>query len=174
MRRAAPALPSPLPRSARRATRDQAALVDACLAGLLRDTDYPGLEVVLVDNGSRDPEALAVIARWADHPAVRVLRVDEPFNYARLCNLGAAAATGAVLAFVNDDVRPLTRDWLKTLVAFAAKPESGRVPLMLNGPARCSTPGCCGPRRPAGTLARVEPEAALGRPARSRRSGGAR
>ena len=128
-----PPLPSPPPKvSAIVPTRDQPALIDACLAGLLRDTDYPALEVVVVDNGSRDPEALAVIARWGEHPAVRVLRVDEPFNFARLCNLGAGQATGAVLALVNDDVRPLTGDWLKVLVAFVAQPDVGAVgPLLL-------------------------------------------
>ena len=40
-------------------------------------------------------------------------------------NAGAAAASGEILVFVNDDVEPLVSEWLDVLVAQAQRPEVG-------------------------------------------------
>ena len=44
-------------------TRDQIDLLRVCLAGLLEGTDYPSLEVLVLDNGSSQPEKLWTILR---------------------------------------------------------------------------------------------------------------
>ena len=38
-------------------TRDRPGLLEACVAGLLDQTDYPSLKVCIIDNGSRSPRA---------------------------------------------------------------------------------------------------------------------
>lgn len=108
-------------------TRDRAELLAACLAGLFEGTDHPAVEIVLVDNGTSDPAALAVLAEAELRPTVRVIRAPGRFNFSALCNAGAAQATGAQLLFLNNDVTPLRPDWLLRMSAWARKPEVGAV-----------------------------------------------
>lgn len=112
-------------------TRDKPALIDACLTGLLSDPDPALEEVIVVDNGTIDPDAKTILATWAKHPSVRLLHVDEPFNYARLCNLAARQAKGHLLLMYNNDVAPITPLWMTRLAALFDDPDCGVVGPML-------------------------------------------
>ncbi|WP_462381115.1 glycosyltransferase family 2 protein [Pseudomonas sp. Marseille-QA0892] len=46
-------------------TRDHVELLRACIEGLAARTDYPALEIIVVDNGSRLPETLEYLQRIA-------------------------------------------------------------------------------------------------------------
>lgn len=130
-------LPEPPPRvSAIIPTRDRAELLAVTLDGLLSATDYPDIEVVILDNDSREPETAALFARYDDDPRVRVVSVPGPFNFSDLSNRGAAAATGPVLLFLNNDVEVLEPDWLTELVRQAVRPEIGAVGAKLLYPDR--------------------------------------
>lgn len=43
---------------------------------------------------------------------------DKNFNFSDKCNQGANDATGEILVFLNDDVFPITNDWLENLIEF--------------------------------------------------------
>ncbi|MDP4024033.1 glycosyltransferase family 2 protein [Methylobacterium sp. NEAU 140] len=122
-------LPAPPPRvSVIIPTRDRAELLAVTLDGLLtKKTDYPDIEVVILDNDSREPETAALFSRYRDDPRVRVVAVPGPFNFSDLSNRGAAAATGAVLLFLNNDIEVLEPDWLTEMVRHAVRPEIGAV-----------------------------------------------
>ena len=78
-------------------------------------------EIVLVDNGNDAAETATLDACAAD-PRVRLLRGHGNVGFAAGCNLGARAAAGDVLAFVNPDVI-LERDALARLTdALASAP----------------------------------------------------
>lgn len=108
-------------------TRDRAELLRVCLDGLLHNTDYPALEVLIVDNDSREASALALLEELQRDPRVRVLRVGGPFNYSDLNNQAAAQANGEVLLLLNNDVTVISPGWLKAMVAQAIRPEVGAV-----------------------------------------------
>ena len=98
----------------------------ACLRALRERTAYPRLEVVLVDSGGTAPE---VAARALDGVEHRVIGYDAggQFNFSRACNLGAEAARGEYLLFLNDDTEALDEAWLERLVAQARLPSAGVV-----------------------------------------------
>ena len=122
------ALPSPPPRvSVVIPTRDQSDLLAAATASVLEGTAYPDVELIVVDNGSVDPAALARLASLAAHPRVRVIRDPEPFNFARLNNTAARHASGALLCFLNDDTRAIAPDWLDELASLALRDDAGVV-----------------------------------------------
>ena len=122
------ALPEPAPRvSVLVPTRDREALLRVAAAGVLHGTDYPDLELLILDNDSREPETLALFTELAKDARVRVLPVPGPFNYPRLNNRAAEAATGEFLLLLNNDVEVITRDWLARLVGKAARPGIGAV-----------------------------------------------
>ncbi len=63
------------------ATRDHPELLQACADGILGKTDYDRLQVLIVDNGSVDPDALALLDHLAADARVTVLRRPGPFNW---------------------------------------------------------------------------------------------
>lgn len=106
-------------------TRDGADLLRACLDGLRR-TEYPRLELIIVDNDSSDPAALRLLDA-VQAEGVRVLRQPGPFNFSRLNNVAAAAASGEFLCLLNNDVEVIESRWLTWLVHQALRPELGAV-----------------------------------------------
>jgi glycosyltransferase involved in cell wall biosynthesis len=81
--------------------------LDAVLRGFAEQSDS-GFEVVVADDGSGH-ETAAVVDRWRDAFADRLVHVwqpDEGFRLARARNLGAAAARGGHLVFVDGDCIP--------------------------------------------------------------------
>jgi GT2 family glycosyltransferase len=108
-------------------TRDQADLLRRCLDGILHRTDYEPLEIILVDNGSRDAEALALLVELERDSRVRVLRDDGPFNYSRLNNRAVQLAQGEVVLLLNNDTDVLHQDWLREMVSHAVRPDVGTV-----------------------------------------------
>jgi GT2 family glycosyltransferase len=109
-------------------TRDGWGLLGPCLDSL-RQTDWPAqrLEVIVVDNGSTEPDCLSGLARAEAEGRIRLLRDPRPFNFARLNNDAVAAARGSLLVFLNNDTVALRPDWLRCLAAHAQQPGIGAV-----------------------------------------------
>lgn len=131
--RSAWAIPSPPLISVVIPSRDRAALLEVTLDGVLGATRYPRIEVVIVDNGSTEPATLALYER-AQARGVRVVPFGEPFNYSRACNVGAAAAKGELLLFLNNDVEVRDPDWLAIMVRSALLEGVGVVDAKLSYP----------------------------------------
>lgn len=108
-------------------TRNAAQLVRTCMDSVLERTRYPNYEILLVDNGSDDPEALALFDSYAPDPRVRVLRDDAPFNFSALNNRAARQARGAYLLLLNNDTEVITPDWLDRMMGYAVLPDTGAV-----------------------------------------------
>lgn len=118
-----PAVPPPV--SVVIATRDRAELLGRCVAGLLERTDYPDLQVVVVDNGSNEAAAVELLRRLAADPRVLVVPQPGPFNWAGLNNAGVRSASGEVVVLLNNDTDVLHPDWLRELASQALRPGVG-------------------------------------------------
>lgn len=131
--RPAPCLPLPalnVPRDLPRVsviipTRNRLDLLSTCIAGLV-STDYPDLEVIVVDNDSDDPATLDFLETLQER-GMRVLRHAGPFNYSAINNRAVAEATGALVCLLNNDVAMLSPDWLKIMATQALRDEVGAV-----------------------------------------------
>ncbi|WP_244917666.1 glycosyltransferase family 2 protein [Pseudacidovorax intermedius] len=108
-------------------TRNALALVRQCIESIQKRTEYPNWEIILVDNGSDDPAALAYFERLAQQPNIRVLRDDRPFNYSALNNQAVALARGELVALVNNDIEVMSPGWLSEMVSLAMQPGVGAV-----------------------------------------------
>jgi len=108
-------------------TRDQAKLLQACIVGLRERTDYPDVEMVIIDNGSTDSDAVALLSECAKQPQTKVLQRPGLFNYSALCNDGVHASTAPILLFLNNDVTVLESGWLKAMVRWSIAPTIGVV-----------------------------------------------
>jgi GT2 family glycosyltransferase len=126
--RARYALPDPAPKvSVIVPTRDKVDLLRMSVGGLLERTDYPNLEVIVMDNGSSRAETHAYFAELKKEPRARVIRWDQPFNFSAINNAGAKLATGEVLCLLNNDIDPINPDWLSEMVSHAIRADIGAV-----------------------------------------------
>lgn len=108
-------------------SRDNAPVLRRCLESIFALSSYRRFELVILDNGSVQPETLAYLAEVGARPEVTVIRHDAPFNYSELNNLGVRHATGELLLFLNDDTEVLQADWLQRLGGYAQLPHIGAV-----------------------------------------------
>lgn len=121
-------LPQPAPKvSLIVPTRDRLELLRPCVDGLLERTAYPDLEVIVVDNDSRDPATLVYLEELEADPRVRVLRIGGAFNFSALNNRAVEVASGALVGLINNDVEVIEPDWLEEMVSQAAQPGVGAV-----------------------------------------------
>lgn len=104
-------------------SRDQVALLRNCIDSVEKLTTYSHYEIIIMDNGTEDPESLSYLEQLP-HAVV----VDSaPFNFARLCNGSVAHAAGDHLLFLNNDVEVITPDWLEALVEHSQRTGVGAV-----------------------------------------------
>lgn len=96
-------------------TRDQVKLLRTCVEGVLTGTDYPNMEVIIVDNDSSEPETLAYLQELKERNVV-ILPHPFPFNYPAVNNRAAEIATGELVCLLNNDIEILENNWLKLLV----------------------------------------------------------
>jgi O-antigen biosynthesis protein len=108
-------------------TRDRADLLARCLEGVLQRTDYPNLELIVVDNDSVKPQTRLVFDAATQDPRVRIIASPGPFNYSKINNQAVAEARGDILLFLNNDVEVLSPDWLSEMVTHAVRPGIGAV-----------------------------------------------
>jgi GT2 family glycosyltransferase len=105
-------------------------LLEGALRGLLEQTDYPDIEVLVVDNShSKGKRVRRVVAGF--ERAARPLRVLDcrglPFNFSLLCNRAARATAADYLLFLNDDTSVIHADWLEAMMEHAQRPDVGAV-----------------------------------------------
>lgn len=95
-------------------TKDNAQLLQPLVRALLQE---PGVhEIVIVSNNTTNEYALVLLDCLAGHERVKVLRYDKPFNFSVQCNLGVKQSTGKCVLFLNDDIYPVTDDWLTVML----------------------------------------------------------
>lgn len=107
-------------------TRDQIRLLRTCVEGVLTGTDYPNMEVIIVDNDSSDPETLEYL-KQVSKKGVIILPHPYKFNYPAVNNRASEIATGDVICLLNNDIEILSKCWLKKLVSQLTKRNVGAV-----------------------------------------------
>jgi GT2 family glycosyltransferase len=93
-------------------------LISRILDDLTSKTDYPSLEIIVVDNGTTDTDVLALYERYR-HGRIpfRAIISKEPFNFSRSVNRGIAASTSNYVLLLNNDIEVIEAGWLKEMVS---------------------------------------------------------
>lgn len=131
-------------------SKDNPKILKMCLEGILKHTDYPNYEIVIVDNGSKEEnkkEIETAILGYDCGDKIKYHYQPMEFNFSRMCNIGAAEAKGEYILFLNDDIE-VTEDiekhnshdkaklgqWLSVLLGQAQLPHAGAVSCKLYYP----------------------------------------
>ena len=125
-------------------TRDRTERLGSCLAAVLRQ-DYPDFEIIVVDNAPVDDSVAELVAELSAAgtngvPLRHVVERRPGLSWAR--NTGLRAASGRIVAYLDDDEHP-DRHWLAELARGFTLGQgvvgvSGLVlPAVLDTPAQC-------------------------------------
>jgi GT2 family glycosyltransferase len=103
-------------------------LISNVIDGLQSRTDYPDLEIIVVDNGSDDQRVLSLYdtVRQAN-PRFRAIIEPQPFNFSRQVNIGIRHTSRGHILLLNNDVEIVSPDWLKEMISCLAYPDAGIV-----------------------------------------------
>ncbi len=107
-------------------SKDHPDMLERCLIGITSLTDYPDMELLIIDNGSTD-ENRKLYEEMKDVYHYEYIYERMQFNFSRMCNIGARRANGEVLLFLNDDTEVISRDWLSIMAAVAMQSHVGAV-----------------------------------------------
>ena len=116
---------------------DHPEILNQCIESIILhesgDTANISYEIIVVDNGStaenkgKTEKILKYAKENSKCAAVKYLYEPMPFNFSKMCNMGAAAAVGSYLLFLNDDIEIIQDGWLRELVFQASLPWAGAV-----------------------------------------------
>ncbi len=102
-------------------------LLQTCIESIRAKTTYSPYEMLLVDNGSDEPETLVYLKELQQDPRLRVIRDGRPFNYSALNNMAVRAAQGEFVVLLNNDIEVISPDWLSEMISLAMRPGTGAV-----------------------------------------------
>ena len=108
-------------------THDNAPVLERCVKSIFSNTSHGSYEIILLENNSKNAQTFKLYQNLQKDQRIRIISCDGPFNYNRVNNLGAKAARGSLLLFLNNDVECIQSEWLDELVLWARQPEIGGV-----------------------------------------------
>jgi O-antigen biosynthesis protein len=106
-------------------TRDHVELLQCCIESLLK-TDYPNLEIIVMDNDSAEPNALAYLNQIKDKN-INVIQHPGAFNFSAINNRAVQHAKGSLIGLINNDIEAIDPQWLKAMVRHLLRPNVGAV-----------------------------------------------
>jgi GT2 family glycosyltransferase len=114
-------------------SKDHFSYLSRCIGAIRSKTSYPDYELIVVDNGSSAfvKSRIQTMIRKMEDTEIRYLYVPMAFNFSKMCNLGAEAASGDYLVLLNDDVIVTQEDWLERMLASARRERTGAVGVKL-------------------------------------------
>lgn len=107
--------------------KDKADLLQVCVESILEKTTYKNFEILLVSNNSKEKATHDYLDGLHDHPQIRLLTYNRPFNYSAVNNYGRRFAEGKILLFMNNDMEVINPDWLEEMAGVALRQEIGAV-----------------------------------------------
>jgi len=114
-------------------TRDQKAVLKACIDSIVEKTSYSNYEIIIIDNQSNDDEIVQYLGELAlfDSNKLKIIKYDKPFNFAAINNLAVEQARGEYVVLLNNDTMVLQEEWLQGMLCQVQRDEIGAVGVKL-------------------------------------------
>lgn len=102
-----------------------------CLESLIRNTEYPNYEIIVVDNASKDGTPAYLRYMNAQFPSVSIILNDGNNGFARANNQGIARSSGDYIVLLNNDT-VVPPGWLSRLLRHLENSEIGMIGPLTN------------------------------------------
>lgn len=107
-------------------SKDHPEILRVCLQSLINAGKNENYEIIVVDNGS-SRDSREKYEKLKNKFGFNYIFEPMEFNFSHMCNLGAEAATGKYLLFLNDDIEAKEDGWMSKMCSHAAKEHVGAV-----------------------------------------------
>ncbi|MDQ3075853.1 MAG: glycosyltransferase family 2 protein [bacterium] len=109
-------------------TKDQYNYIRRCLKSIHEKTKYTNFEVVIVDTGSTDERVWKLYDEYQNiFEKFKILKWEELFNFAAVCDYGAKLASGKYFLFLNNDTEVISHSWIEDMLGYAQQKDIGAV-----------------------------------------------
>ncbi|MDD7218780.1 MAG: glycosyltransferase [Clostridia bacterium] len=97
-------------------TKDHVDLLKTAVESIEDFTEYSNYEIIILDNNSVEPDTFAYFNKITEqYDNIKIYAAVFPFNWSRLNNYGISKAKGDVFIFLNNDIKIISRNWMRRL-----------------------------------------------------------
>ena len=96
--------------------RDKSNTTKLCIDSIRAYAGKTSYEIILINNGSQEPETLAWLDEQKNNTDTKVITIDCEFNYAKIHNHARNYCRGNYLLFLNNDIEFKSNDILQHLL----------------------------------------------------------
>lgn len=107
--------------------KDEKETLESCINALKKHTTYRNFEIIIIENNSTSKEIFEYYRELSKEDNIHLLKWKKEFNYAAINNFGVRHAKGEYLLFLNNDVTPISENWLEEMLGVCQRPEVGAV-----------------------------------------------
>lgn len=104
-----------------------------CLESIYRST-YKNYEIIILENNSNDQVLSDYYAELSKKENIKIITLNEPFNYSRFNNIAAGYAAGTQLLFLNNDIEAVSENWIQEMLMYSQRNDVGAVGAQLRYP----------------------------------------
>jgi GT2 family glycosyltransferase len=111
------------------ANKDHRKDLERCITSIMEKSTYENYEIIVVENGSGEPEIFEYYESLKECENVRVVSFDcgGGFNYSAVNNFGVENARGDYILLLNNDTQVITVNWMEELLMYAQREDVGAV-----------------------------------------------
>lgn len=108
-------------------SRDHVEDLRKCIQSITTQSTWNNYEILVVENGSIEPETKTYYDELRRDGRIRVLEWTKPYNYASINNWAARQARGEYLLFLNNDVEVISSGWIEEMLMYVQRADVGAV-----------------------------------------------
>ena len=108
-------------------TKDKVDILKRCVSSIIEKTGYPNYEIMIVDNGSKDPDTAKYYDKIKEDSRILIKTYGRPFNFSAINNYAASQTNAEYLLFLNNDTEVINGQWLQEMLEFAQRKDVGTV-----------------------------------------------
>ena len=108
-------------------TRNGRRILEKCVYSVLTKTTYKNFEILIVNNGSDEPDTLKYLQKLTEHQNIKIINDNSQFNYSYLNNKAVSLSNGQLVCLLNNDIEVVSPNWLSTMASHALREDIGAV-----------------------------------------------
>lgn len=112
--------------------RDGAEVTKRCIDSLYNINTYKNFEIIIANNRSKENSTFEYFDFLKNNKTnIKIVDIDEDFNYSRINNLAITHATGDFILLLNNDTEVKSPDFIDWMLGYASQPHVGCVGMKL-------------------------------------------
>ncbi len=99
----------------------------SCIDSILKKSAYRNFEIIIVENNSSDESVFRLYDEYKELKNIKIIKLDEPFNYSKINNYAVNYAGGEYVLFLNNDTVVISPGWIGSMAEHLQRKEVGAV-----------------------------------------------